>query len=201
MERNETQVIVSQIIYLFIWWRVRHCTVSATSVACSHTHDTHAHSESGRRLTLDQPTNQLTNYCDRPTIGTFEVVRWWLGLVALVCSVRRTLSHVVRPVALGSDDLNFKWGTTGPFKVSRPLVGKKSKFLWGDKTKLMETHEQLRPQNFWGLCSKSKCRHNDQDDHGYGHIGHNDHDEIRRIRVQGMISKRSCVFDGSRWKL
>lgn len=130
MERNETQVIVSQIIYLFIWWRVRHCTVSATSVACSHTH---AHSESGRRLTLDQPTNQLTNYCDRPTIGTFEVVRWWLGLVALVCSVRRTLSHVVRPVALGSDDLNFKWGTTGPFKVSRPLVGKKANFCEATK--------------------------------------------------------------------
>ena len=154
MERNETQVIVSQIIYLFIWWRVRHCTVSATSVACSHSH---AHSESGRRLTLNQPTNQLTNYCDRPTIGTFEVVRWWLGLVALVCSVRRTLSHVVRPVALGSDDLNFKWGTTGPFKVSRPLVGKKSKFLWGDKTKLMETHEHLGPKIFEGSAQNQNA--------------------------------------------
>ena len=131
MERNETQVIVSQIICLFIWWRVRHCTVSATSVACSHTH---AHSESGRRLTLDQPTNQLTNYCDRPTVGTFEVVGWLgTGSTRLLRRTHTFSRSIVRPVALGSDDLNFKWGTTGPFKVSRPLVGKKANFCEATK--------------------------------------------------------------------
>ena len=99
-------------------------------VGCLLTHSrtfTHTQNLGEDLLWTNRPTNWPTTATDQRS----EPLRWsdgW-GLVALVCSGGRTLSHVVRPVALGSDDLNFKWGTTGPFKVSRPLVGKKQIFV------------------------------------------------------------------------
>ena len=127
-------------------------------VGCLLTHSrtlTHTQNLGEDLLWTNRPTNWPTTATDQQS----EPLRWsdgW-GLVALVCSGGRTLSHVVRPVALGSDDLNFKWGTTGPFKVSRPLVGKKANFCEATKQSWWRHMNNCGPKIFEGSAQNQNA--------------------------------------------
>ena len=139
-------------------------------------------------LLSEQPTP--ANSVDSVGVG-------WSG-TASTRLLRLTLSHVVADQRLY--DQNFKWVTTGPFEVTWPLVGEAN--FSESQNKVDEDtgtimSENCRPRKSWGVRLKSKCYHDDHDDHVDGDRGHDDNDEIRRNSCLGWFLS-DLVFDGSR---
>lgn len=161
---------------------------------------THRQSDSERRLTFVRPT-------DRPKV--FWSISWPETASTRLLRHKHTelinfLIMLFDQWLLWSDyDQNFKWVTTGPFKVIWPLVGKAN--FSETQNKVDEDtgtvmSENCRPRKSWGVRLKSKCYHDDHDDGDNGHDGHDDNDEIQRNSCLGWFLS-DLVFNGSQWRL
>ena len=161
---------------------------------------THRQSDSERRLTFVRPT-------DRPKV--FWSISWPETASTRLLRHKHTelinfLIMLFDQWLLWSDyDKNFKWVTTGPFKVKWPLVGKAN--FSETQNKVDEDtgtvmSENCRPRKSWGVRLKSKCYHDDHDDGDNGHDGHDDNDEIQRNSCLGWFLS-DLVFNGSQWRL